>query len=538
MQALLALGAVPLAAAQDDRVLHEYIPSITPAEAEISQPVRIGSAAAQGGGETAAGSGAQLASQPAPRERAVPSAQGFRPDRQTALEGGLDYFEAFDPAIAPYKRVTAFDDVRLDADGKTPVLGVRDTQLRAVPIETGARAADDRQPRDRFVGDVELDFRSERLQPLPSVSPDSRIYSVSTTPPIDVQIERDGADNYFIRARGRLPDQAVHVRFQTDARRSYFSSEVPALPLRDLPKLPALEPSVERRAKRFAAELGITAKSDLRAALRALTEHFRSFVESAEAPANTGDLYLDLCTGLKGLCRHRAYGFVVTARGLGIAARFVQNEAHSWVEVELPDVGYMRIDLGGATHGLTAHGAAERQSYVPAQPDSLPRPEAYRQAYAQAAQQGTARAAPANENEAFASLSGRWLRDESLMGPQPGAGDRAKPDSRGPKPNLPEKQPVHIALEDKRITALRGGKLVVTGQLHDNAQQGVPGLRVEIWILAPARRQRMLLAVQVSDQDGYFRADFGVPPDISVGDYQLIARAQGDASHLPATTEQ
>jgi 5-hydroxyisourate hydrolase-like protein (transthyretin family) len=96
---------------------------------------------------------------------------------------------------------------------------------------------------------------------------------------------------------------------------------------------------------------------------------------------------------------------------------------------------------------------------------------------------------------------------------------------------------VYIALEDRRVTALRGGKLVLTGQLLDSAQRGVPGLRVEIWILKPAQRQRMLLAVQVSDQDGYFRADFGIPPDLSVGDYRLIARSQGDATHLPATTE-
>jgi hypothetical protein len=313
---------------------------------------------------------------------------------------------------------------------------------------------------------------------------------------------------------------------------------VPALPLRDLPKLPPLEASIERRAKRFAAELGITTKTDLRTAIMALTEHFRSFLESSEAPDNTGDMYLDLCHSLKGLCRHRAYGFVVTARGLGIPARFVQNEAHSWVEVELPENGYVRIDLGGATHGLTAHGAAERQSYVPVQPDPLPRPDAYRQSYAQAAHQ-TPRAqgssAP-NQAEVLASYSGRWLSDESLMGTPPTLNGSAEAPA-SERPAAPQKQPVHIALEDRRVTALRGGKLVLTGQLLDATQQGVPGLRVEIWILKPAQHQRMLLAVQVSDQDGYFRADFGIPPDLSVGDYRLVARSQGDATHLPASTE-
>ncbi|HET8933170.1 MAG TPA: transglutaminase domain-containing protein [Polyangiales bacterium] len=530
---LVVLALAPLAAAQEEPLLHERIPNISPSEAQISQPMRAHGpppSAADSGG-SASGDSESRASMP---ERVpAPTAQGFRPDRQTSLEGGLDYYEAFDPAIAPFKRVTAFDDVRLDTDGKTPVLGVREPQMRIVPIESQPRRMQDRSARDRFTGDIDVDFRSGRLQPLPSVSPESRVYSVSTTPQISVQIEQDAAGNFFVQARGPIPDRPVHLRFQTDAPRSYFGSEVPSIPLRDLPKLPPIDAAIERRARRFAAELGITARSDLRSAVMALTEHFRSFVESAEAPENTGDLYLDLVRGLKGLCRHRAYGFVVTARGLGIEARFVQNEAHSWVEVALPDIGFMRIDLGGATHGLTAHGAMDRQSYVPMQPDTLPRPDAYRQSYAQAARQAPPTAAP-NDAEVLASLSGRWLSDESLMSSNP-----SRPDNTGieQKPARSEKRAVHIALEDRRVTALRGGKLVLTGQLLDNDQRGVPGLRVEIWILRPARHQRMLLAVQVSDQDGYFRADFGVPPDLSVGDYRLIARSQGDGVHLPSSSE-
>jgi hypothetical protein len=525
-----------LAAAQDEPLLHERIPNISASEAQISQPMRANGSAANSADSGASGENEVRPS--APERAPGPNAQGFRPDRQTSLEGGLDYYEAFDPAIAPFKRMTAFDDVRLDADGQTPVLGVREPRPHVLPLETQPKRPHDRQPRDRFVGEVDVDFRSDRLQPLPSVSPESRVYAISASPQLNLQIEQDDADNFFVRARGPIPDKPVHLRFQTDAARSYFGAEVPALALRDLPKLPQLEASIERRARRFAAELGISARSDLRSAIMALTEHFRSFVESSEAPDNTGDLYLDLCHGLKGLCRHRAYGFVVTARGLGIDARFVQNEAHSWVEVALPDIGYLRIDLGGATHGLTAHGATERQSYVPRQPDSLPRPDAYRQSYAQAARQTPPKAAAPNDAEVLASFSGRWLSDESLLGP-----NNVRPDNTAsepmprPKPAGPEKQAVHVALEDRRVTALRGGKLVLTGQLLDNTQRGVPGLRVEIWILKPARQQRMLLAVQVSDQDGYFRADFGVPPDLSVGDYRLVARSQGDALHLPAGSE-
>src|SRR5690606_17097450 len=53
----------------------------------------------------------------------------------------------------------------------------------------------------------------------------------------------------------------------------------------------------------------------------------------------------------RGVCRHRAYAFVVTAGALGLSSRLVQNEAHAWVEVFDGD-GFVRVDLGGAALDL------------------------------------------------------------------------------------------------------------------------------------------------------------------------------------------
>jgi hypothetical protein len=556
-------GLLPMAAGAraDDVALHEYIPAVEPDEAERlvhaqkhtespeDSDAHAGAGDSSGGDHAAESSEESEPFASAPLEHGTPAqSESFRPDRLTSLEGGLDYFETFTPAIAPFKRGSAFDAVRLDVDGKTPVLGVRDLRHRVVPNESLTAGARDARPRDRFVGELDLEFHSSALQPLPSVSPESRILGVETKPPLRVQIERDGADNYFIRALGEPPAGPVRVRFQTDAPRSYFGSEVPRLPLRELPSLPRLEPSITKRALRFAGELGITEKSDLRSALERLTAHFRGFTESVSPPTNTGDLYLDLARGRKGLCRHRAYGFVVTARALGIAARYVQNEAHAWVEVEVPNSGWLRIDLGGATHGLTAHNAADRPSYTPAQPDTLPRPAAYQAAYARAAQAAPERSAPDDPD----SLAGRWLPEKNERravspraadgGGQPPAavsGTEGNANANGAfaLPELPGKAPLHIALDDRRISALRGGQLVLTGRLYDDAEHGVPGLRVEIWIAQTKRRERMLLAVQVTDADGYFRAPFGVPADLDVGDYKLIVRSEGDATHLAVTTE-
>ena len=527
-------------------MLHEYVPAVDPAEVRAALGVTATAAQAE-----RAGADEQAEAEPANVEASdhVPDAasENFRPDRLTALDSGLDYFEVFDPSIAPFKRVMSLDATRLDVDGKTPVLGVHDPRRRIVPIEPSSATDPDARPRDRFSAEVDLDFHDDSVQRLPSVSPESRIFELHTSPQLALRIERDAADNYFARALGKPPDKPVHVRYVMDAPRAYFGTQIPRLPLRSLAReVPPLPASVTRRALRFAAQLGITQRSDLRGALEALTQHFRGFVESDSPPDNTGDLYLDLARGGKGLCRHRAYGFVVTAQALGIVAHFVQNEAHSFVEVKLPGSGFLRIDLGGAAHGLTAHSTRTRPNYMPAQPDTLPRPKSYRDSYAQAQidnanQAGHAQGAATRAADAAANLStvqGRWIPARDLAAPTSRNPDQPGTDAeRAAGSPATSKLPLLISLDDRRVTALRGGKLVMTGRLSDEHGAGVAELRVEVWIVRDRTRERMLLGVGVTDADGYFRISFAVPADLDVGDYRLVVGSEGDATHLPVTTD-
>jgi hypothetical protein len=537
MRRVHSIGAVGLGlllgqvARADGALLHEYVPDIDPAEvtaALIPASERARRDAVEASSESGASSNAD-GSQSSPSEN-------FRPDRLTSLEGSLDYYEVFDPSIAPFKRVMSLDATHLDVDAKTPVLGIHATRRSSVPIEAPDAAPPDARARDRFTAELDLDFRSDPVQRLASVSPESRILGLVTTPKTAVQIERDGADNYFIRALAERPAIPVHVTFLTDAPRAYFGAQIPRVSLRALPsELPPLHPSIRRRALHFAAQLGITPKSDLRSALDALTQHFRAFVESASPPEDTGDLYLDLVRGSKGLCRHRAYGFVVTAHALGIPARFVQNEAHSWVEVKLPGSGFLRIDLGGAAHGLTAHSMHERPSYLPAQPDTLPRPESYRESYARA--EVPKPSVPASDSN---SLAGRWLHERTTAR-EPGRDDRQSAigvtERVTSAASAGGKTALRVSLSDRRMSAVRGGKLVLTGRVLGAAEQGVAELRVEVWIARDKQHERMLLGVSVTDSDGYFRTAFGVPPDLDVGDYRLVIVSQGDDTHLPVVTE-
>ncbi len=133
----------------------------------------------------------------------------------------------------------------------------------------------------------------------------------------------------------------VRVVFMTDAPRTYFGfehgAELPTAPSDALVSdVPVLPDRVEADALDFARELGLSRGDPFDHVLRTLAEHFRSFEESEEPPNDTGNIYLDLARGMRGVCRHRAYAFAITAMALGMSVRFVQNEAHAWVEVHMP----------------------------------------------------------------------------------------------------------------------------------------------------------------------------------------------------------
>jgi hypothetical protein len=72
-------------------------------------------------------------------------------------------------------------------------------------------------------------------------------------------------------------------------------------------------------------------------------------------------------------------GFVLTARYLGIPARYVTNEAHAFVELWWPGGGWRRVDLGGAAREISYNGNRDDQLHDGAKRDPLPKPERYRE---------------------------------------------------------------------------------------------------------------------------------------------------------------
>jgi len=543
-----ALACAAIAHA-DGPVFHEYVPHVEEDEGSILvRPSDREPAALMYEGEVIpAPSGGGLD----PRsERALQAFPGdahsqeevgrrspsFHPDRVTELQGRVGYFEVFSPAISPYKRLTALDGVTLARDG-TPILAVaaRSAARTKMAIEGATAPPPDDRPRDRFWGSVVLDFAAGSEVPLPSVSPESRILTLRTEPEVPLHIERDGADNFYAVLDEPLGDRSqVRLVFLTDAPRTYFGTELPTAPSDALVhEVPPMPPSLERRAQQFAAMLGLRRGMAFDVVLSRLTEHFRSFVESREPPRDTGDIYWDLATGMRGICRHRAFAFVITAQALGIMARFVQNEAHAWVEVHLPeDRGWMRVDLGGSPRGLVAHGATDRPVYRPVVSDPLPRPLVYERALAEAIRPSEGVSRPHTPASFGGPMADRYRAVSGRAGVSARVPVRDAEVSEGIVE--PRRQPLDLELEvPSSLTVRRGEVLSVWGRARAGGL-GVAGLRVEV-ALAPERDgPERLLGATVTDEHGHFRGSFGVPPDLAVGDYRLIVRSPGNAHVGPA----
>jgi transglutaminase-like putative cysteine protease len=542
---VLLLAPVSLRA---EPVLHEYVPppgrreatsARTLAEGKLPPYIRVEDRLLPRPDERATPNAAERALQARPDREA--SAQ---PDRTTTMDGTLRYTEVFNPSVVPFKRSTS-----LDRAGAGYRLTVRDPTLRPVPLTPAPTPPD----RDAFWGSISLAVQAGRAHPIPSVAPELRILSYSATPPAQITFYRDSADNYWIRSSesGRL-----RLVFLSDAPRHYFSPQVPPLvttadvPLALRPTLPA---EVRGAAEKVLRRIDVKQGTTIYRQLERLVAYFRSF-EAAVLPRMTGDTYLDIALSQRGVCRHRSIAFVITAHALGIPARYVLNEAHAFTEVFVPRLGWVRIDLGGASTGLEVQNAADKALHDPG-PDPFPRPNRYSAGYSQLAR--SARVTGVRESQRLARSSGRvslrvydrssssgratattgatGLPATGAAQPAPAAPASADalldPSAAGDPTQpagVPAKAATQISLHSATRAAYRGEPVEVWGRVTQG-EQSAASLRVEIYLSRDGKVADALLGATVSGGDGRFRAALPVPRGIDVGDYQLYAVTPGDA---------
>src|SRR4029079_12565057 len=305
------------------------------------------------------------------------------PDGNTGPESTLHYVSVFNPDVLPFKRMSA-----LDAVGDDFTLNVAHRALVELPV-----GGTSDKSRDRFWGSVLIELSPGKDIALPSVAPDMRILSYEMKPSIAVRFAKDGADNFFIRSDETSASGTYRLVFLADADAGYFAPALP--PLGHLtprmvatmapPELrPEIPDAVLRQARRTLGlpDLAIDADTDLHVAFNRLVRFFRAF-QARTLPASSGNLYRDLCDSKAGVCRHRPSAFMVTANALGLPTRFVENEAHAFVEVWFPGRNWQRIDLGGAALHREVTGADNKTLHRPRADDPFDKPPQYKQNYTQ-----------------------------------------------------------------------------------------------------------------------------------------------------------
>jgi len=272
---------------------------------------------------------------------AADAASKFVLDNLTSRPSRVEYDEVFRPSVVPYKRLYVYDQV-----SESFALGVRDPALKARSTSPGLGAGD-----DAFFGDFEVDLVAHVPVRIPSVGPGSKVLAVVVDPPRPVELLVDSAENWFVRAEegGR-----VRMYLQLGVPRQAFGSQFLPISRAALrPYLPPVPTAVAQMAQEVLLHIGAAKETVPTAALMQLVSYFRSFRESDVLPQARiqSELYREISLTQKGVCRHRAYAFVVTALTWGLPARLVHNEAHAWAEVFDSELWH-RIDLGGAASDL------------------------------------------------------------------------------------------------------------------------------------------------------------------------------------------
>ncbi|MBV8756894.1 MAG: transglutaminase domain-containing protein [Deltaproteobacteria bacterium] len=464
------------------------------------------------------------------------------PDENTGADNTLHYVSVFNPDVLPFKRMSTFDGI-----GDDYTLKVARTVVTELPV--GGKT--DPRTRDRFWGDVVIQLEPGKDIALPSVAPDMRILSYEIKPKVQLKFEKDGADNFYVRTEEPGAHGNYRLVFYCDADAGYFAPNLPAhrMLVRDVvahtpPELrPVIPTQVLKQANITLTKLGLDRDMDLGVSFNKVVGYFRAF-QAGDIAHPTGDIYRDLCDSQAGVCRHRAFAFMITANALGIPTRFVENEAHAFVEVWLPDRNWQRIDLGGAALKMEVTGADNKTLHRPRTEDPFTKPPEYTKQYTQL--EGDIRGLTDSQ-----IADKRRPLDQSpssgSVGNTPGNGSAqlaAGPDRITPDPTLPavtqdpKKPTPHLVVTQASESAYRGDMIHVEGSARVDGK-GLADHVVDIY-LAPAGQGGLHptpLGRATTGKDGLFRTDLPVPPALGLSNYEIYLSSSEDAYYNAALSD-
>jgi len=520
---VIALAAsVVVRADADGPVLHEFIPpddgedvalALTTAEGDLPAAMETRSGVVRAPDTQRQPS----SNESAYRESLAASASVFRPDRDTRRPSVVHYDDPFSPSIAPYKRLRAFDLVGADYG-----LRVRDTSLVRVALGGEAGIGE-----EQFYADLTVDFEAASMVLIPSVGPGARIIRQHATPPVAIEVWRDGAENWYAKAAGS-PKGRVHLVMQVAIPEGAFGGELVLPTWAMLPVAPLLPPRPARAFAKVEAAMGLSRELSPTETVKRLVLYYRAFSPSEDFPKGNDDIYLDLALSQKGVCRHRAFAFLVTALGLGIPARMVVNEAHAWVEVQ-GERFWQRIDLGGAAGAIEERGSDARPTY---------RPPADTFEWPASAENGSGQAAAARgrqsgaDSSSSAATSGASTNGSPRLAPVSGSSARPMTTSRGADSlstgQADERPKPEVIVRGADVRVHRGEPIRISGNIAVGAS-GCGQLRVDVMLKRVGSDAKTNVGALTTDPNGVFDGTIYLPLGFPVGDYDVTASTPGDA---------
>ena len=537
---LLLLGwfAPPSAHGQGGIIVHEYIPP------DPAEDLALGALTPSGTMPAAIRTPSGLVSAPdpfrSPHSTREPTygksessgAKRFQIDGATSDPGTLHYHEPFRPSIAPFKRLAAYDAVNESFE-----LVVRDTTSRTVALNNSPGAGD-----DEFFGDISVvGGRSVRI---PSVAAGMRVLAADLEPPVPFQIAVDSAENWYFQSPTLIGTGRLIMRLA--ASRAAMSPDVVANSYAKLASaLPPVPEVVVRAALPVLEQIGVSRVTSPTDAVRAMVAYFRSFVPSTKhlTESSGRELYQRLALSRKGVCRHRAYAFVVTSLALGIPARMVHNEAHAWVEA-YDGRDWHRIDLGGAASSFDYDG--EKPSgppyRMPVDHYEWPASSSPAAASLPATSQGQVQTGTGSGQTTEPSQDDSQQRESTQREPQvpstTPSGTSATPTEHASSAAAAGDEPAASATAQPptaerpvaRITfALKGDSNVHRGEpltLEGDAKSETGGcVRTRVDFGLRRGREHLALGATTTDGRGHFALQTTVPMNVGVGPYEVTATA-------------
>lgn len=518
---LLVLLAVAVPAQAGGPIEHEYIKPDPVEDLRLNATTRSGSMPAAL--ETPSGVVTAPDTEQNPAESGTAYGGGstpnsvdatYRIDRDTTRPDEVGYDDPFSPAVTPFKRLYAFDAVDPELE-----LVVANKRLRPIPVGGSVQAGD-----DQFYGDMAVDLTENTPVRIPSVGPGPRVLAATVDPPLRFQLYRDGADNWFIKAAAR---KRVRLTLQLAIPRSVFGSSFADVSWQTLAgSLPKLPDSARTAAQTVLDELGVSQAITPRAAVAMLVAHFRDFQPSSDLPKGSGAaLYQELALSQKGVCRHRAYAFTITALVLGLPTRMIRNEAHAWVEVYDGSLWH-RIDLGGAAGRLDMKRDDARPVHSPPR-DPYSWPKGSGSGLEMADHARTSGSQPGGSSSSAAS--------SSSAKPAEHAEPTSTPADTAPSAD-DKRPPAELSLTLGESHVRRGEPLKLRGRVVADGD-GCPHARVDVK-LATSSGRTIPIGSLATDDSGRFSGAVVVPlARVDVGDYDVMVSTPGDARCGPGSAD-